>query len=134
MEEWGNGRANEYYEHNMPANVARPKDGDSVRMIEKFVRDKYEHKKYMAKIKPPIIKQDEQVREDDEGRRKVGSGSISRPRPTASDSTPFAKPVVVVPAVSLIDFLDFNNDPIASMAAPLVRSFTYFSYLGKTNV
>jgi hypothetical protein len=28
MEKWGNGRANEMYEGNMPGHVCRPKDGD----------------------------------------------------------------------------------------------------------
>lgn len=40
MEEWGNARANEYYESNLPPNFSKPKDGDPVRVIEKFIRDK----------------------------------------------------------------------------------------------
>src|SRR5690349_10596690 len=55
MEEWGNGRANEYYEANVPPTVHRPKEGDPVRVVEKYIRDKYEHKKYMSKagVPPP---------------------------------------------------------------------------------
>jgi hypothetical protein len=43
MEEWGNKRANEYYEANVPASVIRPKEGDAVRVVERYIRDKYEH-------------------------------------------------------------------------------------------
>ena len=40
MEEWGNGRANEMFEANLPPNYPRPKEGDSVRETQKFIRDK----------------------------------------------------------------------------------------------
>lgn len=53
MEEWGNQRANEYYEANLPANYHRPKEGDPVRVVEKFIREKYEHKKFISKSMPP---------------------------------------------------------------------------------
>lgn len=53
MEEWGNGRANAYYEANLPPHVVKPKEGDSVRSIEKFIRDKYEFKRYVASSVPP---------------------------------------------------------------------------------
>jgi hypothetical protein len=45
MEEWGNGRANELFEADVPNSVVRPKEGDSVRVTERFIRDKYELKK-----------------------------------------------------------------------------------------
>lgn len=53
MEEWGNGRANAYYEANVPSHVIKPKEGDSVRSIEKYIRDKYEHKRFIASSLPP---------------------------------------------------------------------------------
>jgi len=52
MEEWGNGRANAYWEANLPPHVHKPKEGDTVRTIEKFIRDKYEHKRYVASSVP----------------------------------------------------------------------------------
>lgn len=53
MEEWGNARANEYYESNLPPNYPKPKDGDPVRVVEKYIRDKYEHRRFLAAMKPP---------------------------------------------------------------------------------
>lgn len=53
MEQWGNARANALYEAKIPAHINRPKEGDSVRVIEKFIRDKYEHKRYIADQIPP---------------------------------------------------------------------------------
>lgn len=52
MEEWGNARANALYEGNLPPNVKKPREGDSVRVTERFIRDKYEHKKYIAREIP----------------------------------------------------------------------------------
>ena len=45
MEEWGNGRANALFEADLPSHFQRPREGDSVRVTEKFIRDKYEFKK-----------------------------------------------------------------------------------------
>jgi stromal membrane-associated protein len=52
MEEWGNARANAYYEAELPPNVHKPRDGDSVRVTERFIRDKYEHKKFIGREVP----------------------------------------------------------------------------------
>ena len=50
MEEWGNARAAEYFEAELPSHVVRPKEGDPVRVTEKFIRDKYEHRRFRADI------------------------------------------------------------------------------------
>jgi stromal membrane-associated protein len=55
MEQWGNARANAYYEANLPAHVQKPNQNDAVRVVEKFIRDKYEHKKYIAASMPPPV-------------------------------------------------------------------------------
>lgn len=48
MESIGNAIANEYYEANIPARYTMPRDGDPVRNWERFIRDKYEHKRFVA--------------------------------------------------------------------------------------
>lgn len=50
MEEWGNERANAYYEASMPSSVQVPREGDSVRIVEKFIRDKYQYKRFIGPI------------------------------------------------------------------------------------
>lgn len=53
MLEWGNKRANLYWEANIPSFVRKPQEGDNVRDIQQFIRAKYEHKKYIANEIPP---------------------------------------------------------------------------------
>ena len=48
MEAMGNTLANEYYEAAIPPRYVVPKEGDSVRLWERFIRDKYELKKFVV--------------------------------------------------------------------------------------
>ena len=98
MEEWGNGRANLYYEANMPSHVSRPQDGDSVRMIEKFIRDKYELKKYTAKELPPKVQASEAMEEKVDGQMKKMKSVVTRQRPSAPIT--MSVPVPAAPAPS----------------------------------
>ena len=126
MEEWGNARGNEYYEANVPAHVHRPKEGDSVRVIEKFIREKYENKRYIAKSIPPKRETSEEVEEIEEVITRR-----TRPRPTTNSNTNIGadmkqnlvtgSPLTSVSNVkkaeapSLLDFLD---EPQQTVAAP----------------
>lgn len=111
----------------MPSSVARPKDGDSVRIIEKFIRDKYEHKKYLAKVVPPKEHNSEGSDNGDE-KAVVRKAVITRQRPVASaiehKEPPPPVQVEDAPAPSLIDFMDFSEEPAlpAPIAAPVVPS------------
>lgn len=120
MEDWGNGRANALYEANVPAHVNKPKDGDSVRTVEKYIRDKYEHKRYIAKTIPP---------------KTVHQEAAPAPAPVAERRTSVAKPVQKLPvaaapapapvaaAPSLLDFMD---DPVLTPAsAPSPAGFSF---------
>lgn len=44
MQRWGNKRANEYWEYNLPKNYPRPTENSSMADLEKFIRSKYEKK------------------------------------------------------------------------------------------
>jgi hypothetical protein len=110
MEEWGNKRSNEYYESNLSPSVIRPKEGDAVRVVERFIRDKYEHKKYIAPKIPPKTTATTEV-ESVPARR--ASTTVTVNRTAAPAPTPKPAPV---PAPSLIDFMD--DDP-APPAAPV---------------
>jgi hypothetical protein len=105
----------------MPAHVARPKDGDSVRVIEKFIRDKYEHKRYIAKEKPPKVQNIEGNGERDE--RAGRKAAVTRQRPPPSEhgeAPPIPVKAAPAPAPSLIDFMDFSEEPVVAVAAPVV--------------
>ena len=104
----------------MPNHVARPKDGDSVRVIEKFIRDKYEHKRYIAKsipLKEPIA----DVIDDEKVGRKP-TATRQRPAPTEHlESRPIPSPVA--PVAEPVDFMDFSEAPApapAPVVAPIV--------------
>ena len=118
MEQWGNKRANEYYEANLPANVYKPKDGDSVKVVEKFIRDKYEHKRYIAKsMPPPRVESDSNVSDnfnDNRGNNGNRNEPITRQRPSHK-STPVAK---APPAPALLDFMDMSAPPEPVVAQP----------------
>jgi len=113
MEEWGNGRANEYYEANISPQVARPKEGDSVRVVEKFIRDKYEFKRYIGKSIPDkavVHESSAHVQPEKEVKHE------NQKKATDSHHQHVNVPTAIVPVVpsrpatdSLIDFLD---DPL----------------------
>lgn len=44
MQKWGNKRANEYWEYNLPDSYPRPSENSSMKDLEKFIRAKYERK------------------------------------------------------------------------------------------
>jgi hypothetical protein len=143
MEEWGNGRANEYYEANIPAHVVKPKEGDSVRVVEKFIRDKYEHKRYIAKSIPP--KRAERVTneaEESSGKGARGSGQLVRSRPVVSaaaagasaapSQAKAAAAAAAVPAVSLIDFMDMDSTPESAPAVPIQSQSQQSEFLSQS--
>lgn len=131
MEEWGNGRANQYYEANIPSHVTRPKEGDPVRVVEKFIRDKYEYKRYTSESMPPKQSSSQSTSNGGSGTTAVEGGGVDgvkrmngstalargeaqvvirqRPvsnlsKPSAASAAVVAKPVAAVEAPSLIDF------------------------------
>jgi hypothetical protein len=119
MEEWGNGRANAYYEANVPSHVVKPKSGDSVRSVEKYIRDKYEHKRYIAKTVPPKAEREfveEPAHEAVARRTSVVKQQVKRPE------TVFAAPVQAhAPPPAAVNLIDFMDDPVstpASVASP----------------
>jgi hypothetical protein len=124
MEEWGNKRANEYWEANVPAGVIRPKEGDPVRVVERYIRDKYEFKRYMAKELPPKNERAEEHEEhhhDPVAKRHSkhhhhhhhAHHSQEAPKPAAAPApAPAPKPQA---APSLLDF----DEPVAPPAAPV---------------
>jgi len=118
MEEWGNARANAYFEANVPSNVHRPKEGDAVRVVEKFIRDKYEFRRYVAKTLPPAREnqapEDEKPVVEERPTRKAqmkNSNAVSRPAVPSN-----AAPSPVAPAPSLLDFMD---DPVPVSTTPV---------------
>ena len=117
MEEWGNKRANEYYEANLPAHVVRPKEGDAVRVVERFIRDKYEHKRYMGKIPPKNSEATAAPVAQELARRASTATTPVAARTPAVAPKPSPAPAPA-PAPSLLDF----DEPVLTPAAPVVAA------------
>jgi hypothetical protein len=112
MEEWGNARANQYYEANIPSHVTKPKDGDPVRVVEKFIRDKYEHKKFIAREVPPKVEYEVEVEEDkDVLKRRTGATGLAKAKNSSKPSTVSA--AVNPPPAEAMSLIDFMDDVVA---------------------
>ncbi|CAM9556277.1 unnamed protein product, partial [Hapterophycus canaliculatus] len=53
MEEMGNERAKAHFEANVPASYSVPREHATVRERERWIRDKYEHRRFVARDPPP---------------------------------------------------------------------------------
>jgi hypothetical protein len=139
MEEWGNGRANDYYEANVPSHVIRPKEGDSVRVVEKFIREKYEFKRYLASSIPPKRDSSSNDQEAEEVstrrasvRQRPANGEESHKVLTAPANghvhQAAAKPVaaVVKDEPSLLDFLDEPTTTSSAASIPSQQGYSDF--------
>jgi hypothetical protein len=109
MEAIGNAVANAYYEASIPARYVMPKDGDSVRVWEKFIRDKYEHKKFIVPGSTFVIPD----------KHASAEGAVSSHKEAVKSSgnikiAPASMPTKVVEAPSLLDFMDTDSSPPAT--------------------
>lgn len=123
MEEWGNKRANEYFEANVPASVVKPKEGDPVRVVERYIRDKYEHRRYVASAIPP--KSAAAVAEPEEAPARRAS-TTTKPAPRATNPVPAAPvPVAVAPSkpAAVPDLLNLMDDPTPAPAPAAAPAF-----------
>jgi Putative GTPase activating protein for Arf len=58
MVRWGNKRANEYWEANVPEDYYIPDENDGVNIVERWIRDKYEKGRFKAKKMPAFAEED----------------------------------------------------------------------------
>lgn len=130
MEEWGNKRANEYYEANLPPTVIRPKEGDPVRVVERFIRDKYELKKYIGKTIPPKTASEPEDNNNNNQHHHAnhhhhkhhghhghhGANGNQQKAHEAPKPAPIPEPVVAAPRAAEPSLLDFD--------APAAPAFT----------
>lgn len=108
MEEWGNDRANELYEANIPAHLVRPKEGDQVRVVEKFIREKYEQKKFMAKPgQVPAKKETVAAPAPVESNASSAFRRTSVASPSVAPVSFASKPAAQAPKPQTVDLLDF---------------------------
>jgi hypothetical protein len=116
MEEWGNARANAYYEAKLPRDYPKPRENDSVRVVEKFIREKYEQKRFIADSIPPPMNAPAEPEPVKEVRRPAAKPAVQ----VQQRSAPAPAPAPAAPPKeepNLIDFFD-SPAPPAPAAAP----------------
>lgn len=118
MEEWGNKRANEYFEANVPVGVIRPKEGDPVRVVEKFIRDKYEHRRFVAASIPPKSDSVPEAETTSSRNTEASKTTAARTARKTTAPTPAPAPTPVPAKAPEPDLLNLMDEPPAPPAAP----------------
>jgi len=117
MEQWGNARAKAYFEAEVPPNYQRPLEGADVRAIQRWIRDKYETRRFVPRdgsvpdrstAPAPVVKQSVQP----------GASARIAPVKKLADThvhvAPVSKPAVApspAPPAPALDLLDFSEPP-----------------------
>jgi len=129
MEKWGNNRAKAYFEAEVPENYSRPKDGASVREVQRWIRDKYEFKRFLPSdghVPPPNAGKARPVRHQNQNASRTLAPTPSPVEPTsfppaaAARAVPPAAPIAPVQkdAAPVQDLLDFTEAAPAPAPAP----------------
>ena len=113
MQKWGNQKCNAYWEAKMPANFPRPDEHSSMAELEKFIRAKYEQKRWAGAL-PVAPAEEEKPRVSVTPREEDDMFSMS-PTPVATSPTPAA-----APDTDFFSDMSFSATPIspAPAAAP----------------
>lgn len=120
MESWGNGRANAYYEAKMPSGYAKPSENDPVRVVEKFIRDKYEHKKFVGDSIPEASASGIPQQDQDASRRESRAAPAAKPITERAREAPAPTPPVptTIQDKAEPNLLDFFDEPAPAVPAP----------------
>eukprot|EP01112_Ceratiomyxa_fruticulosa_P021059 TRINITY_DN7331_c1_g1_i1.p1 TRINITY_DN7331_c1_g1~~TRINITY_DN7331_c1_g1_i1.p1 ORF type:complete len:407 (+),score=99.46 TRINITY_DN7331_c1_g1_i1:1473-2693(+) len=97
MREWGNKRANDYYEATLPSDFNRSIELSSNSQLERFIRDKYERKMFIGRGSKP--------------------NTGGAPRPQRAQERPRAEPSAPAPQVSKPNGTS-HHVPVPSIQAP----------------
>ena len=85
MQKWGNKRANEYWEYNLPKSYPRPTENSSMADLEKFIRAKYEKKCW---VRDDYSSDYSSSSEDEKPKSTSLSAIRSKPSPTPKSVSP----------------------------------------------
>eukprot|EP01041_Mallomonas_annulata_P012799 gene12799-26983_t len=119
MEDWGNGRAKEYYEANLPRDYLRPKENDSVRVVERFIRDKYEHKKFVSRTVPTKVDrsaEEEEVETPAPKSRTSSKSSVAKSVTPVVAKMPTPTPPAPIQELNLLDLSEPEPAPVLATA------------------
>lgn len=78
MMDWGNLKANAYYEANMPRGTFIPTEHDGAGEVERFLRDKYERKLWAQPCDPEDFLEDWDTDAEEEARNRIKGGKRSK--------------------------------------------------------
>ena len=130
MVRWGNKRANAYWEARVPESYYIPDENDGVGAVERWIRDKYEKKKFVAKSLPSCATEDIDLSlpiatllggsksGSDEGKTKKKASSLTAAAATpaaaaapkaSKAAAPAAAPAPAAAADDALDLLGFDS-------------------------
>lgn len=121
MEALGNAVANAYFEAAIPSKYVMPKDGDSVRAWEKFIRDKYEHKKFV--IPGSVLGGAKKATSDELPVPSTATSRQGSMKSLSISSAPVAVKAAPVEAPSLLDFNEISTPaPVSTQQLDVQKS------------
>jgi hypothetical protein len=125
MIRWGNKRANEYWEASVPQDYYIPDENDSVAVVERWIRDKYERARFKGKSEPKWAQDDVDLSLPlatllaGRGGKDKSSKAAAVKAAAAPVKAPTAAAVAsAAPASDPFDLLGFDAFPVASAPAP----------------
>jgi stromal membrane-associated protein len=82
MQTWGNKKARSHWEANVPNEVYIPDENDTTQVIERWIRDKYEHKKYVKSSSKSSKKSKKDKKKKKKKKKKEVSSSSEEEEPS----------------------------------------------------
>jgi hypothetical protein len=126
MVRWGNKRANEYWEANVPQDYYIPDENDGVGIVERWIRDKYEKAKFKGKGTPRWADEDVDLAQPlasllagrigkDKTKRSGSSKAPVQDLKLKAPTAPVAAAAKPPPVSDPFDLLGFDAFPVAAM-------------------
>ena len=113
MQKWGNQRVNAYYEAKLPKNYPHPNEHTPVSKLEKFIRDKYEEKRWVADIE----KEDTAIHSGKECSSKKTMDTVQNSRKKKADTETYSllyqpRPASISSAFDSTEDFSFTLQPV----------------------
>lgn len=111
MQKWGNKRANEYWEHNLPKDYPKPTETSTMADLEKFIRAKYEKKMW--------VRDDLRSESEYSDYSYSDSDTPSKPKASTPPPTSATKPTLSLPSRPLRSTGSLNGLSSRNSASPM---------------
>ena len=115
MQKWGNKKCNAYWEAKLPKNYPRPDEHSSMAELERFIRAKYEQRRWVA---------DDRDESEEEESEEESEEEVRKPVKKAVKKPAAKKPVAKKAAKAIADDEDFDADDSMFNMSPVPEAQT----------